>query len=214
MTQLEAFTKLQNLGHPLFETRDVAALLNVKESNATQIAARLAKAGLLVKLARGKWAMKSLADPFAVAEHLTAPFPSYISLQSALHYHGLISQIPHVTYAVSLARTRRFRTPLGAFSIHHVEPGFFFGYEMDRAGQAKIATPEKALLDIFYFRPTRSRLFVHLPEVEFPTSFNWALTRRMAKDIRSVSRRALVEKALASARTASSTRVARGASIL
>jgi hypothetical protein len=28
-----------------------------------------------------------------------------------------------LTYAVSLARTRRFTTPLGTVSIHHVDPG-------------------------------------------------------------------------------------------
>ena len=197
MTQVEAFVKLQGLGQPLFETRDVAALLGVTNENAAQIARRLATAGLLVKLARGKWAIKGQSDQFAVAEHLTAPFPAYISLQSALYHHGMISQIPSVIYVVSLARTRRQQTPLGVYSIHHVEPGFFFGYEMDKAGRAKIAVPEKALLDIFYFRPARSRLFVHLPEVELPKEFNWNLARRMAQKIRSPSRRALVEDALA-----------------
>ena len=37
----------------------------------------------------------------------------------------MISRVPAVTYAVSLARARRYHTPLGAVSVHHVTPGFF-----------------------------------------------------------------------------------------
>lgn len=196
MTQVEALAKLHRLDQPLFETRDLAALLDVERSNATQIASRLAKAGLLVKLARGKWALRKLGDPFAIAEYLTSPYPAYISLQSALYHHGMISQIPSITYAVSLARPRRYETPIGAFSIHHVESHFFFGYETDENSSAKIAVPEKALLDVFYFRPTRTRLFVDLPEVEFPRKFDWKLARRIAAEIKSPSRRRHVEQAL------------------
>jgi predicted transcriptional regulator of viral defense system len=199
MTQIEALTRLERLNQPLFETRDVAALLKVGRSNATQIAARLAKAGLLIRVARGKWALRN-ANRFAVAEHLTFPFPAYISLQSALYHHGMISQIPAVTYAVSLARPRRYETPLGVFSIHHVEPHFFFGFETDETGCAKIAIPEKALLDLCYLRPTRTRLFVGLPEIEFSKSFDWAKARRMARKIRSASRRILVERLLSELR--------------
>ena len=200
MTQVEALAKLGSLDQPLFETRDLAALLKVGRSNATHIATRLAGTGLLVKLARGKWALKGRANRFAIAEHLTSPFPSYISLQSALYHHGMISQIPAVTYAVSIARPRRYETPLGVFSIHHVEPHFFFGYETNESGSAKIAVPEKALIDVFYFRPTRTRLFIDLPEVEFSKTFDWNLAGRMARQIRSRSRRVLVEQALASMR--------------
>ena len=52
-----------------------------------------------------------------------------MSLQSALYLHGMISQVPTVTYAVSLARTRRFVTTLGTVSVHHVQPPFFFGFQ-------------------------------------------------------------------------------------
>jgi predicted transcriptional regulator of viral defense system len=200
MTLIEALAKIQLLNQPFFETRDLAALLKVTNLNAAQIASRLAKAGLLVKLARGRWAIQGRIDPFAVPEHLTAPFPAYISLQSALYHHGMISQIPSVVYAVSLARTQRRQTPLGTYSIHHVEPTFFFGYELNDTDQAKVATPEKALVDYLYFRPARTRLFVHLPEIEFPKKFDWKLASRMTQEIQSHSRRALVDQALSSLR--------------
>ena len=202
MTQTEAFTQLEGLGHAFFETKDVAALLGVAHSNANKIADRLAKSGLIVRLSRGKWALRR-ANKLAACEHLTAPYPSYISLQSALYYHGMISQIPSMTYAVSLARTRRYETPLGTFSIHHVDPDFFFGFDLDRSGDAKIAIPEKALLDVLYFGPTRTRLFVKLPEIEFPRQFDWRSASNMAAKIKSPARRVFVETALTSLRRSS-----------
>src|SRR5205823_159443 len=145
----------------------IAALLDVGHSNANKIAARLAHSGLIVPLMRGKWALRR-TNKLAIAEHLTSPYPAYVSLQSALYYHSMISQIPSVTYAVSLGRTRRYETRLGTFSIHHVDPDFFFGYESSPLGDAKIAVPEKALLDVLYLRPSRTRLFAKLPEIEYP----------------------------------------------
>jgi len=202
MTQVEALAKIEALGQPFFETKDLAALLNVEHSNANKIAGRLAAAGLIVPLVRGKWALNR-ANKLAAAEHLTSPYPTYISLQSGLYHHGMISQIPSVTYAVSLARSRRYETPIGTFSIHHIDPDFFFGYEMDRSGTTKIAVPEKALLDVFYLSPTRSRLFVKLPEIEFPRKFSWPKAFDMAKQIKSVARRVFVEEALSSLRSSS-----------
>ncbi len=197
MNQIEALARLRTLGAPLFHSRDIAALLRVTRFNAAQIADRLTKAGFLVKLARGTWALAPVHNALAIAEHLTSPYPAYISLQSALYLHGMISQVPAVTYAVSLARTRRYPTVLGTFSIHHVEPDFFFGFALDEQGTAKIALPEKALVDLFYFGPARSHLFARLPELEIPRGFKWSKARQMAARIRSVSRRRFVEHKLA-----------------
>ena len=46
MTQVEALAKIEALGQPFLETKDIAALLGVAHSNANKIVTRLAKAGL------------------------------------------------------------------------------------------------------------------------------------------------------------------------
>ena len=200
MTQIEALARIERLGLPLFETRDIAALLKVNNSNANKIASRLAQTGLIIPVKRGRWALRGRLNTLAIPEHLTAPYPAYISLQTALYHHGMISQVPAVTYAVSLARTKRYETPAGTFSIHHVDPAFFFGFDLDDSGMVKIAGPEKALVDLCYLGPTRSRLFVRLPEIEFPKKFSWQKTFAMAKKIGSGARRKFVERALTSLR--------------
>ena len=58
--------------------------------------------------------------------------PAYVSVQSALYLHGMISQIPHVIYVASLARTQRVATTIGTYSIHQIAPEFFGGYRTDR----------------------------------------------------------------------------------
>jgi predicted transcriptional regulator of viral defense system len=201
MTLVEALGKIEALGQPLFETKDVAALLGVENSNANKIVSRLAQGGLIICVRRGKWALRTNLNRLAIGEHLTSPYPAYVSLQSALHHHGMISQIPAVTYVVSLARTRRYQTPIGTFSIHHVRPDFFFGYELDETGRVKIASPEKALADIFYFSPTKTRLFARLPEIELPPRFDWSKTLKMAQQIKSPARRRFVTERLRSIRT-------------
>ena len=202
MTQVEALAKIEALDQPFFETKDIAALLAVEHSNANKIAARLAGTGLIVPLARGKWALRRV-NKLAVPEHLTSPYPAYVSLQTVLYYHGMISQIPSVTYAVSLARSRRYETAIGTFSIHHISPDFFFGYELDRSGSAKTAVLEKALLDLLYLSPTRTRLFAKLPEIEFPREFSWQKAFDMAAKIKSPARWVFVKEALSSLRSSS-----------
>jgi predicted transcriptional regulator of viral defense system len=193
MTGTKALQRLRALATPLFTTADVAGALGLKGGTANKVASRLAADGLIVHLARGRWALLDTVNPFTLAEHLVAPYPAYISLQSALFHYGMISQIPHVVYAVTLAKPRRWSTPLGVVSLHQVSPDFFFGYEPTGPGGAQIATPEKALLDVIYLSPGRSRLFARLPEIEFPSTFSKRAVREMIRRVADPRRRQLVQ---------------------
>jgi predicted transcriptional regulator of viral defense system len=192
MKLIDVLARLQRLEQPVLETGDMAAIIGVGKAHASKMAARLAEAGHLLALRRGVWAFPGRLDPLGLPERLTAPQPAYVSLQSALYHHGMISQIPSSVYAVSLARTRRYITPLGVVSVHHVSPDFFFGYESLGERGIRMARPEKALLDVFYLAPARSRLFCKLPEVEKARDFDVADARRMIARIPSATRRAMV----------------------
>jgi hypothetical protein len=96
---------------------------------------------------------------------------------------------------VSLARTRRFATPVGTVSIHHVQPSFFFGFE-DVGHAGRLAKPEKALVDFLYLAPVRSKLFRALPELEWPARFSTTRARAMVRRIESARRRTLVSRRL------------------
>jgi hypothetical protein len=201
MNQTAALQGIQGLGVPSFETRDISALLRISPANASVLLSRLASRGFVRRLMRGKWSIGAQSSRESLAEQVAAPSPAYISLQSALFRHGLIEQVPEVIYAVTLGRARRVRTPSGTVSLHRVPPALFGGYETAADG-TKMATPEKALFDLLYLSPTRTRLFVILPEIELPRSYRWAEIARWAKKITGKSRRAFVERRLAKLKAA------------
>lgn len=197
MNQIEALHRLKRLGTHGFETRDAAAALDVTAANAHMILRRLARAGLLIHVSRGRWLQSTDVPLFALPELISAPYPAYISLQSALFHHGLIEQVPAVVYAVTLGRPRRVRTPLGVVSFHRVPPELFSGFEVENAGGAKIATAEKALFDLLYLAPGRSRLFTSLPELEIPRNFRWSRLTQYTGLVKSASRRTYLMQGIA-----------------
>jgi predicted transcriptional regulator of viral defense system len=198
MKLVDAQVKLLSLKQPVIRTADAAACLKITHAHASKLLERLAKANIIVSLARGFWSLTKTLDSLALPEYLTAPFPSYISLQTALYYHGMISQMSSVVYAVSLARTRRYSTPLGVISIHHLDTDFFSDYTIvdDANLHIKIATPEKALLDVFYLAPAKSHLFKLLPELELPQTFSIKKAKNIINKIKSPKHQTMVMKKL------------------
>jgi predicted transcriptional regulator of viral defense system len=196
VTLVEALARLKEFELPALRTADLAAALGLRAAHASTILARLAHHGHVVRLKRGLWALAGKANPFALVAHLTAPLPSYLSLQTALYHRGMISQVPQVIYAVSLARTRRYATPLGVISVHHVPPQMLFGFDEIGDPAVRMAQAEKALVDFLYLSPGRSRLFSALPELELPRGFSVRRARAMLAKIPDPRRRALVTRRL------------------
>lgn len=187
MRAIEANRRLRDAGVVALGTMDAAMLLGMTSSHASRVLERLAEAGQVARLKRGVWAFPDRIDTLQLPAFLTDPLSSYISLQSAMFFHGMISQIPNVVYAVSPARTRRWDTPLATVSIHHVAPVFFFGFETVNHGTVKMATPEKALLDCLYLSPAKSRLFAHLPELQLEGIFDRRAAERLLVNVDSES---------------------------
>lgn len=120
---------------------------------------RWVKAGKLISLRRGLYALaqpyaKASPHPFLVANRLCRP--SYVSLQSALAWYGMIPEyVPAVT-SVTSGRPRPCRLSLGDFLFRHVKTPEFRGYrriEVQPGQFAFVACPEKALLDLIHLTP-------------------------------------------------------------
>jgi hypothetical protein len=81
---------------------------------------------------------------------------SYVSLQSALAFEGLIPESVPVTTSVTTDRPHRWETPLGVFDFRRLQTGLFCGYRRVDLGDGQaawVAQPEKALLDLVYLEP-------------------------------------------------------------
>jgi predicted transcriptional regulator of viral defense system len=196
MNAREALGRLRSLRVPAATTADAAAVLGVSTAAASLTLRRLASSGLVTPVRRGVWALSDRPDPLALAEYVTAPYPSYVSLQTALYRRGMVTQIPSMIYLVSLARSDRIETKIGTYSVHHVRPELFGGFEHDPASGTKLAVPEKALFDFLNLSPTRGRLFAALPELELPRGFRRSAVREWVDRIPSRRSRTIVQRRL------------------
>lgn len=77
--------------------------------------------------------------------------PSYVSLEYALHYHGLTPERVVAVTSVTCGRSRTFDSPVGTFSYRMISmEAFRTGMdqvELDDGRSFLIAIPEKALAD-------------------------------------------------------------------
>ena len=125
------YSQLLKIEKPFFSLDDVAYALGIQPASAAVLCSRYVRKGLLVRLKRGLYARTeqlrnfSQQDLFRLANFLQVP--SYISLTTALSYHGLTTQVQ-----------RGFFESISLYK----------GYE--RIEGVFIALPEKALLDSFY----------------------------------------------------------------
>ncbi|HEX7481135.1 MAG TPA: hypothetical protein VF331_25250 [Polyangiales bacterium] len=195
MNSRDAYAALRRLGAPVIRTADAAAAWRQSTTAASKMLARLAQAGLVSVVRHGTWWVDGPVDPYRLPQHLTAPFESYISLQTALQLRGIVEQIPEVFYAATLARTQRIKTQTGTFSFHHLAPEVFGGYEESARG-VRLATAEKALFDYAYLSAGRSRLFTSLPELELPAKFRHTKLKRWLAKIPSERSRTITKQKL------------------
>jgi predicted transcriptional regulator of viral defense system len=197
MRSSDAYGSLVALGQPFIETREAAARLGTSTPTATKTLRKLADAGVVIPVRRGLWALDRNADPFAAAPYLTAPFPAYVSFWSALARHDMIEQIPRSIHLASLDRAKRIDTPLADYSIHHLAPELFGGFD-GAPETGYVATPEKALFDTVYVRAPRGGR-TYLPELTLPAGFDPEEAARWLERIPSRRMSTLVRRRLESA---------------
>ena len=118
---------------------------------------RWQKKGYLTKIRRGHYRLKSTpvvgdGDLFLIANRIY--HPSYVSLQSAMRWHGFIPEGVFTVTSVSTKKTVFFQTPVAPFQYRNLKKELFFGYSLEKTnGQYfKIAEPEKAILDFLYLQ--------------------------------------------------------------
>jgi predicted transcriptional regulator of viral defense system len=193
MSAVDLTILLQNFSSPVVTTSEVAALMRGRIDSANKMLGRLSRKGVVKPISRGMWTIVQDLDPNLLSRYLTAPAPSYVSLLTALRFHGMISQIPQSIYVVSLGRTQELETTMGDFSIHTFSPEVFGGFETTPTG-ALMASPEKALFDVFYLSGTKSRSFSALPELELPDGFDFEELRTWIGQVSSQRLKTIVER--------------------
>lgn len=135
----------------------VFSLQDIKKIDKTFYRSRLNEwqnKGYIRKLRRGYYmfADQILNESvlFSIANKIYAP--SYISLEMALSYYGLIPESVYGITSATTNKTNHFKAEVGEFIYCRLKPQLMFGYQIISVGEVsfKMAEMEKAILDFFY----------------------------------------------------------------
>ena len=137
----------QNRQSKILHIRHLRTLTGMKPPTLRVALGRLARRGVLQRICRGYY-----ANPFNLPslEEISACVyqPSYVSLESALSRHGILSQIPYTLTCVTTRLPWRLNTSFGRMEYRQMKKSFFFGFT--RQEDYLLAEPEKALVDFIY----------------------------------------------------------------
>ena len=167
--------KYNDLENSLFKLKPVFNIKDIKLAGFRVFPYQFSywiKDGKIKKLANGFYTFTKAEVKFEyIANFLQQP--SYISLQYALYYYNLIVDIPFHVTSVTTKNTRKIEVGDAVYLYHHVAPRLYNGFVMAEnqnktAGMSfLIATPEKALVDLFYLNPTRFNVKSDFVEARF-----------------------------------------------
>jgi hypothetical protein len=139
---------IKKSGVKIIALSDLKKLLDIEKDNTSyKIAEKLVAEKLLLRLKKGVYSsIFNPPDSFEIANAIYTP--SYISLESALNYYGILLQFPYSVTSVSPKKSKKLLIDEKEFEYVQISSKLYLDFR--REGPAVIASPEKALLDMIY----------------------------------------------------------------
>lgn len=139
---------LQTKEISLFTLSDFAKLFDLdNQQTLYKKIARLEQKQIIKKLIKGKYQfLLAKISNFYLANFLYSP--SYISLESALSFHSIITGFSYQITSITPKATKTINLDEQEYKYTHINPNLFWGYE--KRENFILAEPEKALLDYIY----------------------------------------------------------------
>jgi len=137
----------------IFNANDIRSLFGVSTVATSALLHRYKKQGFILQLKKGFYVFPDALPPDVyVANKIYTP--SYISLEFALSYHGVIPETVYEITSVTTKATRRFETLGKVFSYRKIKRDAYTGYEIQKQKglSFNIANAEKAFVDTNYLR--------------------------------------------------------------
>lgn len=154
-----------------FTTREFAFKTQTSITAASHQLRRLHGRGDIERVTRGLWCNPS--HPYFTAmgavPYLLGQEQGYVSFLTALHRHGVLSQIPKTIQIATTGHSRVLVSPIGSFEFFQIKPAMMkagINWSDNPHCPYRLASAEKALLDTLYISTRKSRRFVALPEIE------------------------------------------------
>lgn len=137
----------------LFSATDVQRVFGASKVATSFLLHRYTAKGYIVRIKRGLYAFP---DDLPPELYLANKFyePSYVSMEFALSYHGVIPENVYEITSVTPKATRRFEKLGRIYSYRRITKNAFTGYviEKQKGFTFQIADAEKSFIDTNYFR--------------------------------------------------------------
>lgn len=168
MTRRHFFTQFHD--HPYFTKQAIkieASRLGVEANTLKSHIQRSLSDGSLIRLKRGNYVSRAYFElnqnklSYLLITSNGLLIPSYVSLETALQYYGILAEANlSVTTAITTMTPRKFVNRLGIFTYKHVKPSLFTGFSVEQieGEDCLIAYPHKAVFDYLYFRVAKQLL--------------------------------------------------------
>lgn len=149
---------------PFIVSRDIAGFKKSGKQVLHNQLRRWQAKGLIIKLKRGIYIFNANDRKVNPSRQFFANqlySPSYVSLEYALNFYGLIPERVIEVTSVTTKKTMQFKNALGTFSYQHIKPEAFRGFRAAKENNDLIffiAEPEKAIADFLYLNLNRFKL--------------------------------------------------------
>ena len=120
--------KLYKSNNKFFTLQQLSDVLNIKKSSLFKIIQKLLAANILTKIEKNKYFLTdSQISDFALANYLYQP--SYISLESALNFYGILSQFPYEITSITTKKPKEKIFENQIFTYRKLKKELYFGYQ-------------------------------------------------------------------------------------
>jgi predicted transcriptional regulator of viral defense system len=154
----------------VFTTREFANHVDISMSAAAKRLSRLSDKEFLTRVTKGVWANTDhpYFHPLCCVPYLLGKEQGYVSFLTALHLHGVVSQIPKTIQIATTGRARTLNSPVGRFEFFQIKPELMTqGVDWSETRLPYlVASAEKALLDTLYLATRKNRRFARMPEID------------------------------------------------
>jgi predicted transcriptional regulator of viral defense system len=143
---------LEEKGVVIFSPSDFSRLFQVSPRQTRYFLEAYTKRGFLARLKKDFYALKSRL-PFDETIANAIYRPSYISLEYALSYYGIIPESAYSITSVTTKTSAAFSVQGKEFLYRKIKKDAYTGYVPIKSGDKTVlfAEPEKALVDFLYF---------------------------------------------------------------
>lgn len=170
--------RLKAKDYPVFKYVDLLKWFpNDNEQTIKQNLKSWVKKEMLERIIKGVYKLKEteIKEEFLLASYFDES--SYISLESALSFYGMIPEYPYSITSVTIKKTKKISTKYGIFLYRKVKSDLFFGFKLITGDNYlyRLATPEKALFDFMYLnqREIKTPDYFREMRLSLPTSISW-----------------------------------------